>query len=379
MAEELEIRPIVFPPEVLARISPEISLQRHLALESRPCSRGFDEFRDIVVTDGNISRYSEECQNKTTNNIIGSNVLRSGKTFLITSITGGIVEETLPVDEQNASEEELIKITTTKAKIQEHATIFPVVEVQRGRVGAPTDEEMVVSQRLHEYLLHSGILEKSSLDVKCGVRRTNESGENVILYPEETESDFMMPLSSKRKWSYVLYAKIQVFSRNGPIFELCWNSLMYALQTVQLPRAFLDERAMDLKIPVKTRGRSMTIRETYDLMCDPMRSTPLVLNKSAITYASNFGIVDIDPLVQVVPDSDEMKDDPPSSVLLADIESEAEETCLHSTLSYVVGETGKFTSARIIGGGSKVTLDFIKKSIALSKSRTADLKSKSKS
>lgn len=111
MTESIDIHPIVFPPEVLARISPDISLQRHLSLETRPCSRGFEEFRDVAINDGNISRYSTNCQNATTNNIIGSSLLRSGKTFVITSITGGIIEETLPANNtEDVGEEELMKL-----------------------------------------------------------------------------------------------------------------------------------------------------------------------------------------------------------------------------------------------------------------------------
>lgn len=185
MTETIEVHPIVFPPEVLARISPELSLQRHLSLNTRPCSRGFEEFREVIVNDGNISRYSEKCQNKTTNNVIGSNVLRSGKTFVITSIIGGIIEETLPAQNIDVGEEELIEMTTEKSRLDDSATVYPVVEIQRGRVGAPTDEEMITSERLHNTLLHSGILSKKELNVACGVRTTNADGKISITYPDE--------------------------------------------------------------------------------------------------------------------------------------------------------------------------------------------------
>lgn len=184
------------------------------------------------------------------------------------------------------------------------------------------------------------------------------------------------PFNSKRKWSYVLYAKIQVFSRNGPIFDLCWNSLLYALQTVRLPRAFLDERATDLKIPVKTRGRSMAIRETYDIICDSTAFIPLKVNKDKLYYASNFGIIDLDPLAQFPTEDGEMEIEKPDSVLLADIETEAEESSIQSTLSFINDKDGNFTCVRMVGGGSKITLDYIKKCIFLSKNRSEDLASK---
>ncbi|QEU60178.1 Rrp43 [Kluyveromyces lactis] len=378
MTERIDIHPIVFPPEVLARISPDISLQRHLSLETRPCSRGFEEFRDVAINDGNISRYSTNCQNATTNNIIGSSLLRSGKTFVITSITGGIIEETLPANNtEDVGEEELMKLSDDTDRLSENATIYPVVEVQRGRVGGPTDEEMITSEKLYKTLLHSGILKKTALAVSCGIRRTEEDGSVTTIYSDELlDEEKKINEANNRKWSYVLYAKIQVFSRNGPIFDLCWNSLISALKTVQLPRAFLDERAADLKIAIRTRGRSMTIRETYDILCDPHKSLPLKLNEGELCYGSNYGIIDIEPLAQLAKIDEEMDVDKPTSVLLADIETEAEESSILSTLSLTTNKNGQFKAATIIGGDSKITPEMIKRCIFLSKQRSKDIESK---
>ncbi|CDO92813.1 unnamed protein product [Kluyveromyces dobzhanskii CBS 2104] len=351
---------------------------RHLSLETRPCSRGFEEFRDVLINDGNISRYSAKCQNANTNNVIGSSIVRSGKTFVITSITGGIVEETLSANnEDDVGEEELITLSEGSNRLAKNASVHPVVEIQRGRVGGPTDEEMITSERLHKTLLHSGILKKTALRVLCGVRRTDENGKTTKIYSDEIlEEERKISESNNRRWSYVLYAKIQVFSRNGPIFDLCWNSLISALKSVQLPRAFLDERAADLKIAVRTRGRSMTIRETYDILCDPEKSLPLQLNQHELGYGSNYGIIDIDPLAQLAKEENEMDVDKPTSVLLADIETEAEESSIYSKLSLITNKDGQFKSATIIGGGSKITPEMIKRCISLSKERSKDIESK---
>ncbi|CCC68935.1 hypothetical protein NCAS_0B08510 [Naumovozyma castellii] len=395
--ETIEVHPITFPPEVLARISPELSLQRHLALGFRPSLRAFDEFRDVQINEDSLSHFNgtDEMKLDTSNNILGSNVLKSGKTFVITSITGGIVEDTSSsINEDDIGEEELREMVNSNDKLSEFATVYPVVEVERGRAGACTDEEMTISQKLHDCLLHSRLISKRALKVKAGVRLTDNEGKTEILYPDEIvanekeseEESAYAQIAPKKKWSYVLYAKIVVFSRTGPVFDLCWNSLIYALQSTRLPRAFIDERATDLRMTVRTKGRSTTIRETYDLMCDPEKSLDLNINKSNIAYASNFGIIDLDPeaaLEQSENEDDEDEDtnmdvDEVKSVFLADLDTEAEETSIRSTISIINDKNGKFKHISLVGGGSKITPDMIKKALILSKERSTDLASKIK-
>lgn len=386
ISETVEVNPITFPPSVLARISPELSLQRHLSLGIRPCLRLFDEFRDVNINEGTLSRYStngessEHVSEDTKNTVLGSNVLKCGNTFVITSITGGIVEENIPVEEEDVGEEDLLKIGEKRDEICKYASVYPQVEVERGRIGAPTDEEMTISQKLHDCVLHSGIVSKSALNVKCGVRTTDSKGDTKVLYPDEANESQALQFNPQRKWSYVLYAKIVVFSRTGPVFDLCWNSLVYALKNTRLPRAFVDERATDMKMTVRTRGRSATIRETYDILCDPIKSIPLEINESQIGYASNYGIIDLDPEVKVQLDDEsnnvDENMDKPESVLLADLDTEAEETCIHSTISVIGDSKGTLNNVTIVGGGSKVTPEMIKRALNLAKARAENLESK---
>lgn len=378
--ETLEVHPITFPPQVLARISPELSLQRHLSLGIRPCLRKFEEFRDVHINQETLSRYNlpDELLPTANSGILGSNVLKCGKTFVITSITGGIVEETLPVETDNLGEEELLNMSEKRDEISKYATVFPIVEVERGRVGAPTDEEMTVSQKIHDCVLHSGIIPKSALNVKCGVRTTDKEGNKTVLYPDEQEDDAMLKqLQQQKKWAYVLYAKIVVFSRTGPVFDLCWNSLIFALRNTRLPRAFIDERATDLTMTVRTRGRSATIKETYDILCDPKKSVQLKLVEPKIGYASSYGLIDLDPEAQINDDEDEDMDQP-SSVLLADIDTEAEETCIHSTITIIGDAKGNLNNVTLVGGGAKITPEAIKRSLLLSKQRSSDLSTRLK-
>lgn len=374
MSEDFKIKPVSFPPEVLARLSPELSLQRHISLGLRPCLRSFEEFRNIEIEDGNLSRYSNLSKDNTSNNILGSNILRCGQTFVITTITGGILEEILPTDE--IIENELINITKVKNKLENFRSVYPVVNIERGRVGVATDEEMIISQKLYDTILHSNMIPKSSLDVVCGIRTTDEAGKPIILYSDQNDDTLISDFNLTRKWSYVLYAKIQVFSRNGPLFDLCWNSLVYALRTVKLPRAFIDERATDFKIPIRTRGRSTIIRATHDIFCDTTKEIPLILNEENVGYASNFGVIDIDPESQLV--AEESKINNTGTVLLADLETEAEETSILSTLSLITGKDGNLKNLSIVGAGSKITPSMISKSWCLAGERTKDLETKQK-
>lgn len=377
-ADTVEVHPVTFPPQVLARISPELSLQRHLSLGIRPSLKRFEEFRDVEIDQNSLSRYKlgTSTEEDVTNSVLGSNVLKSGKTFVITSITGGIVEETLPAESEDPGEQKLEDLTQGRDEIAKFAPVYPLVEVERGRVGAPTDEEMTISQKLHDYVLHSGLVPRSSLKVQCGVRTTEKSGESKVYYPDEDgDVSTSVHTLSQRKWSYVLYAKIAVFSRTGPVFDLCWNSLIYALQNTRLPRAFIDERATDLKMTVRTRGRSASVRETYEILCDPKRSIPLRLSSGNVAYASSYGVIDLDPEMTLEQEDEDMEKNRQGPILLADLDTEAEEACIRSTVCVITDSNGNLKNIDILGGGAKVTPSILRRAVSLAKERARDLES----
>lgn len=374
--DTIDIHPVHFAPEVLARISPELSLQRHLSLGFRPSLKGFEEFREVHLNEDYLSRYGKEQKD---NNIIGSNVLKCGKTFVVTTITGGIIEDsTIHKNEEN----ELVNVDDTKrSDITNYTSVYPVVEVERGRAGACTDEEMTLSQKLYDSMLHSKLLLKSSLRIQPGIRITHDDGKMEIIYPDESEtpSSETTSFQTNRKWSYLLYAKIKVFSRTGPVFDLCWNSLMYALQSVQLPRAFIDERATDLKMTIRTRGRSSTVKETYDILSDSSRQYPLHLNTENIAFASNYGTINLDSEARLPKEAEDEEDidmDAAETVLLADLDTESEETSVNTTLSIISNDKGDLKHVSILGGDAKITPDMLRRSIFLAQQRAKDLKDK---
>ncbi|KAL6947289.1 hypothetical protein ACO0QE_002169 [Hanseniaspora vineae] len=357
-----EIHPVTFPPEVLARIAPDISLQRHLSLGLRPSLRKYEEFREYHSTP-----LTNDCNvNQTGAPILGGNISKIGNMFVITTITGGIVEELVPV---NSETKELLN--SEQASNSGFAPVWPQVEVQRGRVGAPTDEEMIVSEKLYESVLSSQIIPNASLEVDVGVGYQDGR----ISYTDDT----MKP--KNRKWTYVLYAKQQVFSRSGPIFDLLWNSLMLALQNVKLPRVYIDERATDLKIPIRTRGRSASIRETYDLMFDGHTLIDLNINKENVSFASNFGVIALDPSLEIkVEDQDEDMDktsDPALAsekpVLLADLQDDAEEGAVLSKMSISATPDGTYKSLYLASTDARIPLTQLQQALKLSVQRSKDL------
>lgn len=369
-----EFQPMSFPPAVIARISPELSLQRHLAIGIRPNLRKFEEFRNIEVGHGGLSRYADE-QVKNSS-VLGSAVLKSGNTTVICTITGGIIEEDLPAHEINDdaaavnavfAKDKDSDLSAEKADLEDYTSVYPVVEVERGRVGAPTDEEMILSQKLYETLLHSKVLTKEALKVKVGLRSVGSDGKVEIFYKED-DDEFGLDLGPKRSWSFALYAKIKVFSRTGPLFDLIWGALISALENTKLPRAHIDENAADIKIPVKMHGNYGTIREQYQIICDASANDVLRLNKEAIGFSSNFGVVDMDEESMETLEEEDIMDVDAKSILLTDIEGEEEETSAKKTISVVVDKSGEnLKSLTLIGD---INTDQLHRSIQLAKVRS---------
>jgi exosome complex component RRP43 len=371
------VTPIAFPPAVLARISPELSLQRHLAIGIRPNLRKFEEFRPIHITDGGLSRYSNEEIKESL--ILGSSVLKSGNTTIITTINASLIEEDLPAENINEdaaavnavfAQQKKLEEESTHGSLKDAASIYPNVEVERGRTGPPTDEEMILSQKLYHTFLHSGILSKQALKVNVGLRSINEKGETEFYYHDPNDED-SMEVTPKRSWSFVLYANVKVFNRSGPLFDLVWASLLSALKSTNLPQTYIDENAIDIRIPVKLHNNAGTIREQYSITCDPVNSYHLKLNQEAIGFSSNFGVVDIDEESFETVDTEDKMDIDSQTVLLTEIEGEEEETTIKKTINIIVDQSSdNLKSLTLIGG---IDRDELRKSIQLAKIRSNEL------
>lgn len=280
--------------------------------------------------------------------VLGSCAVKSGSTIAVCGITGGIVEKQESLDffsEEILKEmKENEKSSGSESEFEKNDTCYPVVSISRGRSGAPTDEEMILSQKLYETLWHSGILRTLDLDIKLGMR-TEDGG---IFYPDDTEFEDIKP---KKKYRFVLYANIQVFSRSGPLFDLCWASLLSALSRTFLPQILIDEKSSDVRLPLRSRpGAKTAVQQDYQLVCDRELKTKLKLDDSKIGWSSTFG---------VVPFNNE-------PIVLADLEGEAEESASGSRLNVVYG-ADKLKSVSIMGEG--VTRESIKECLAVARER----------
>lgn len=168
-----------FPPDVFARLEPEIYLQRHIENGIRPSgARRFEDFRPIKAQLGNIK------------NTIGSALVRAGDSTVVCGITAGVTETI------------------------DGGGIYPNVEIIRGstRSGPPTEEEMILSQQCYDLLTE-------------------------VFKDKQTLFDIPELENQKR---IVMNATVQVLSRTGPCFGLVWTAITLALKNTVLPKLSVD-------------------------------------------------------------------------------------------------------------------------------------------
>lgn len=338
----------VFPPQVLSRIAPDILLQRHLAEGIRPSLRDFDQFRSFESTPGTFNDLG-------TNSVIGLATVRNGDAFAFCGITLGVVET-------NKTPEFFDSDKTD----QEFASVYPVVEITRGRTGAPTDEEMILSQTLYDTIFHLKLIPLLLLLVSPGYEISEDGSKLIILYSEDIDenkdSEFIQRLNLTRKaFRYVLYAHIKVFSRSGPLFDLVHYATVEALKNVTLPRLYLADSGIDpnIRIPVRSRGNFGHLTQAEDRFFLDNRkelALPLVLSTQR-AVSSSFGVVEYNTSKAS------------ETLLLADLEGEAEEHCAESKINVVAcGE--KLTHVSVVGGGANVSLDTIQAALQLASRRS---------
>lgn len=295
---------ISFPPQVLARIAPEISLQRHLAIGLRPNLRNFTEFRNIHISDSPQSPLDSE----TNSNVIASSVAKAGNTTVINTFTIGI-------SETNSSDE--------------YASVYPVVEIARGRSGEPADEEQILSQQLNEAIYHAKLIPNGSLNIRCGLH----VDQNSVVYPDTNPDEYTLASEAasivpSKKLQYVLLVHCKVLSRQAStsaLFDLLYEGIVHTLLKVLLPRVYM-ELSLNAKISVRSRssgkrGMIGAAANNYSLDMLVNNRIPLELAGSSglaacAGHSSNFGVISLHNQPE------------PRLVLLCDIEGEAEESAV---------------------------------------------------
>ncbi|EMG45508.1 RRP43 Exosome complex component RRP43 [Candida maltosa Xu316] len=338
-----ELKQVSFTPEVLARIAPDVSLQRHLSIGIRPNLRNFIEFKPIELS--NSTQFQDN-----NDNVFGSSIIKSGSTTIINTITLGIVEN----------------FNNNQA---EYSSVYPCVEILRGRSGAPTDEEMILSQDLFETIQHNKIIPSSSLKINnlgISVKDEQESSE-VIYYPDLNPEQWeYINLTSHHNKSYslVLLSNIKIYSKStstSSLFDLCYLSILEALKTLELPRCYVSE-SFTTKVSMKsrksnTRGLVNTNKANLNIDLNKSLYHKIALNLKPGTISSNFGVI--------------TNEDKP--VLLTDLEGEAEESTVLSRLS-IITNNEKINKISLINGdnNSEITFDILKQAIEISKRRSQE-------
>lgn len=172
-----------FPPEVFARLAPEIYFERHITHNLRPTGRGLLEKREVQLKpdSGESLRGS-----------LGSAVVRAGAATVICGINYGLT------------------------RFNTEGGIYPNVEIHRGGMaGNPTGEEQVLTMQVHR-LLGAAHIDPSYFSV----------------------NDEM---------TLCLTAQIVVLSRTGPMLDLVWQCLVSALQVAKIPKFVENERTGELE------------------------------------------------------------------------------------------------------------------------------------
>ncbi|CAK9435932.1 uncharacterized protein LODBEIA_P05470 [Lodderomyces beijingensis] len=350
-----ELKQVTFTPEVLERIAPDVSLQRHLAIGIRPNLRYFHEFKSIEF--GNSSQIQQSSAN-----VIASSILKSGSTTVINSITLSIVEDLYG-----------------GAKLQDYATIYPQVEILRGRSGAPTDEEMILSQDLFESFRRCRVIPSSNLRItNVGIAvKDDESGAEEIIYPDLDETQWQLANLSNmhdKAFSFVLHSHIKIYSKQvstNSLFDLCFASCLKALRELKLPRCYVDD-TISTKISIRSRksnarGTVDSNRGTLMLDCRDEMRYKLELNASANTVSSNFGVIK----KETAKDQDiEMEDGEGAAaavVMLTDLEGEAEESSVLSRIS-IINSAETINKISLVSDGV-IDLETLKQAIDASQKR----------
>lgn len=287
---------ISFKPEILERIVPDISLERHLKVGIRSNQRKFDEFKNIEQLSTNST------------NILTTSYVKNGNTLVICNITYGINEFNQPID----------KFTS----------VYPTVNISRGRSGAPTDEEMILSQKLYESILHNKILPLESL----------------VFKPKVIIDDKLEDLDTNKLFKFNLFVNFKILDRSGPLFDICHFTLLSGLKNVKLPVIYLNDNFNKLKVD------NLLVHATADLL-------PLLLNLSNDYVSSNFGLYNLDS----------------KNIVISDIENESEEVNI-ITKANVISDGENFKEFTLINAGLlNIKKDEIKYLLSLSRQRAKNV------
>lgn len=331
-------RMLEFPPEVFARLEPELYFQRHIQEGLRPSLRTLEEFRPISVQHG--PQVLPQC--------IGSSVLRVGDTTVVCGITAGTS--------------------------QKPGAIYTNVEIMRGsRTGPPTLEEMTTSQRLFQLANKTDLIDKQNYHIVDELENVTQQQLNE-LSTQTQESDMDVDTQgdinedkARNTSSRVivgishisLIAHIQVLSRSGPVLDASWNALVSALQSTKLPLVYIDPTSREVCIDD-----------------DASKIRPLKLGSAAKHFTSTFGIYENRYQLNET-NSDGTPDTTKKQYILSDLEGTTEEKIVQTKISVTCSSQRDISGLSIrVSGSTKLSKETIRACLARAASQAKLLETK---
>ncbi|KAF9819470.1 hypothetical protein IEO21_02078 [Rhodonia placenta] len=232
------------------RLHPKVYLERFLAEGVRPDGREFGEWRDVSVNVGSISTAD------------GSALVRMGDTTVVCGVKAEIAEPELdsPGDGFLVPNLDLPAICHPKFK-----------------PGPPTEEAQVLSDRLNDVLVASGIVPLPSLCIEPG----------------------------KAVW--VLYVDATCINYDGNAFDATLLAMVAALRNTRLPKARYDEETgrtvssrmerIPLPAPRLPLSMSFGIFDATHVLSDPTSfEEPLIDTTISVAVDEAGGLVSVTQL-----------------------------------------------------------------------------------
>ncbi|KAG6844360.1 hypothetical protein H0H87_007541 [Tephrocybe sp. NHM501043] len=207
---------------IFQRLHPRIYLERFLAENIRPDGRVLDTWRNVNVNVGSITTAD------------GSALVRLGNTTVVCGVKAEIAEPELDREGEGFLVPNLD---------------LPAMCSPKFKPGPPTEEAQVLSDRLNEALVASGILPLDSLCIYRG----------------------------KAVW--VLYVDATCINYDGNVFDATLLAMVAALKNTQLPKATFDEETnrttctrktkLPLQIARTPLSMSFGVFDSTTLLADP--------------------------------------------------------------------------------------------------------------
>jgi len=232
------------------RLHPRVYLERFLAENVRPDGREFDEWREVSLNVGSISTAD------------GSALVRLGDTTVVCGVKAEIAEPELDSPQEGFLVPNLD---------------LPAICSPKFKPGPPTEEAQVLSDRLNEILVASGVISTSSLCIEPG----------------------------KAVW--VLYVDATCINYDGNAFDATLLAMVAALRNTRLPKAAYNEEtgrttcSRKIKMPLQINrmplSMSFGIFDSTHVLADPTSfEEPLLDTTLSVAVDENGGLVTVTQL-----------------------------------------------------------------------------------